>query len=423
MIHFRRGNYSFLLSNMSFSQNFNQPPPGFGSNFLPNQQQQLPPSSFGRATPTNVYTMPPPFNMPPPNFILPPSTLQFNAPPPAVPRFTAPPPNWSEASSSASPNYSPYNSIAQPPAAPPPVLDMFKFPPPPPPPSSQTHNGYGAPINNQLVENRQRQSNQSESSSSSSSYSSNSTYKNNYGRSSSTSSGSNTVKPSWPSSNSNFPNPSFSSRSQSSEPTRDRSNRDNRDSRDNNRDRREQQRCSSRATSERSDYNRKPSYSSARNERSSSSSRSETSRSRKDYQRPGSGASSSLGGGDDSFESERDELLSKWRSNYCEHFDDIKRKLTEMDPITDDVAESWVRSSPSDIYYERSSACNVNATPRLNTLCSLFESDLLKRGADVRAGLDPYTVPVRKRKHKVCRHKCKQSNNKNSLIPQILIIC
>lgn len=390
---------------MSFSQqNFNQPPPGFGMNFQSNPPQQT------SGNPTNVYAIPPPFHVPPPNFPLPSTSVpsSYSAPPPTVvPLFTAPPPNWNVVAPTPSfipdafaNNHLGYHSNNQPTRA---ALDIFKFPPPPP----QINNGYGS--GNQVAENRQLPPSQPQRQSSySNSNSNSSSYNPNFRRSSS--SGPNNVQHSRPSSASNSYKTSSNSRSKSTEPSRDRPNRESRDSRD------RWERSSSRPNSDRNDYKRTPSSSSssARNDRSSTSYRSErsdrsasreNSRPRKDF-RPS--ASSSLNS--ENGETERDELLTKWRSNYCEHFDDIKRKLSEMEPTKDVVDESWVRSSPSDIYYERSSASSVKATARLNTLCSLFESDLLKRGANVRADLAPYTIPPRKRKHKVCRHKCKRRN-------------
>lgn len=103
--------------------------------------------------------------------------------------------------------------------------------------------------------------------------------------------------------------------------------------------------------------------------------------------------------------SEREELLSKWRSNFCEHFDDITRKLAELDP--DNEKAFWIRSSPADVYYNRSSDTEMQATPRLVTLCTLFEKELVKRGEEIRSKQIPYVQPPRRRKHKVCRHKCK----------------
>lgn len=105
--------------------------------------------------------------------------------------------------------------------------------------------------------------------------------------------------------------------------------------------------------------------------------------------------------------SEREELLSKWRSNFCEHFDDITRKLAELDP--DNEKAFWIRSSPSDIYYNRTSDSEMQATPRLVTLCTLFETELVNRGEVIRSKQIPYVQPPRRRKHKICRHKCKSS--------------
>lgn len=102
--------------------------------------------------------------------------------------------------------------------------------------------------------------------------------------------------------------------------------------------------------------------------------------------------------------SEREELLSKWRSNFCEHFDDITRKLAELDP--DSEKAFWIRSSPADIYYNRTSDTEMQATLRLTTLCTLFEKELVKRGETIRSKQIPYIQPQRRRKHKICRHKC-----------------
>lgn len=103
--------------------------------------------------------------------------------------------------------------------------------------------------------------------------------------------------------------------------------------------------------------------------------------------------------------SEREELLSKWRSNFCEHFDDITRKLAELDP--DNEKAFWIRSSPADIYYNRTSDTEMQASPRLVTLCTLFEKELVNRGEQIRSKQVPYVQPPRRRKHKICRHKCK----------------
>lgn len=102
---------------------------------------------------------------------------------------------------------------------------------------------------------------------------------------------------------------------------------------------------------------------------------------------------------------ERDQLLVKWRSNYCETSDDIARKLAEME--SNDNKDLWVRSSPADVYYKRCENGDVDSTNRLETLCTLFDQELVARGPKIREKQPPYQTPPRKRKHKVCRHKCK----------------
>lgn len=101
---------------------------------------------------------------------------------------------------------------------------------------------------------------------------------------------------------------------------------------------------------------------------------------------------------------ERDELLVKWRSNYCETTDDITRKLAEMD--TNENKDLWIRSSPADVFYKRCENGDIESTNRLDTLCTLFDQELVARGPKIREQQPPYHTPPRKRKHKVCRHKC-----------------
>lgn len=102
-------------------------------------------------------------------------------------------------------------------------------------------------------------------------------------------------------------------------------------------------------------------------------------------------------------ETERDRLLNKWRSNYCETPDDIADKLAELD---DELESSvWIRSSPADIYYKRASAKEVEALPRLGTLCDLFSKTLISRGIDARAKREACEPTPRKKKHRLCRHR------------------
>lgn len=102
-------------------------------------------------------------------------------------------------------------------------------------------------------------------------------------------------------------------------------------------------------------------------------------------------------------QTEREKLLEKWRNNYCETSEQITKKLMEL--ANEEEQTSWIRSSPADIYYRRVNANDVEATPRLDALCTLFEKELLERSVNIKASQAPYKPPDRRRKMRVCRHK------------------
>lgn len=104
-------------------------------------------------------------------------------------------------------------------------------------------------------------------------------------------------------------------------------------------------------------------------------------------------------------ETERDRLLNKWRSNFCETPDDIADKLAQLDSELENTC--WIRSSPAEIYYNRTTANDVEALPRLEALCNLFEDALVKRTSAAVAQQQPYEPPCRKKRHRLCRHRCK----------------
>lgn len=106
-------------------------------------------------------------------------------------------------------------------------------------------------------------------------------------------------------------------------------------------------------------------------------------------------------------QTERERLLVKWRKNYCETSEQISKKLQEL--ANDEEQASWVRASPADIHYRRTKGDTVESTPRLDTLCSLFDEELSQRAERARAKQTPYQTPLRRRKIRVCRHKCKFS--------------
>lgn len=111
-------------------------------------------------------------------------------------------------------------------------------------------------------------------------------------------------------------------------------------------------------------------------------------------------------------DSEREAILSKWRKNYCETPEDIRRKLAEL--TNDEDKASWVRSSPADLFYRRVSDKVVEGTPRLDALCVLFDDELIRRAERVRAKQAPYQPPPRKHKVRVCRHKNDKCSSSDS---------
>lgn len=105
---------------------------------------------------------------------------------------------------------------------------------------------------------------------------------------------------------------------------------------------------------------------------------------------------------------ERAIILEKWRSNFCETSEDIARKLEEMTENTE--KECWIRSSPADLFYKRTSLNEMEGTSRSETLCTLFESELIERGQRARITKPSDDQQPKKRKHRVCRHKSKNWN-------------
>ncbi|XP_016957305.1 ribonuclease 3 [Drosophila biarmipes] len=106
-------------------------------------------------------------------------------------------------------------------------------------------------------------------------------------------------------------------------------------------------------------------------------------------------------------ETERDRLLRQWCSNFCEKPEDYVRKMNALSEA-DAPAESWVRSSPADPYYERTNNENeVKGRVRLQKLCNLFDEELLQRAERVRQKLPVYVPPPRKARRRVCNHKHK----------------
>jgi ribonuclease-3 len=138
--------------------------------------------------------------------------------------------------------------------------------------------------------------------------------------------------------------------------------------------------------SERSSYRRSPPRTSSRQH---SPQRSKTDESKQRLKEP---------------RSERSKILEKWRMNYCETSEQIAKKLQEL--ANDEEQVSWIRSSPADNYYNRVKDNVVEASPRLDALCKLFDEELLQRAKKIKDSLPPYKPPDRRRKIRVCKHKC-----------------
>lgn len=106
-------------------------------------------------------------------------------------------------------------------------------------------------------------------------------------------------------------------------------------------------------------------------------------------------------------------LLEKWQKNYCETSEEITKKLMEM-ANEEENDSKWIRSSPAEIYYKKLNNNQVEATPRLEALCKLFDEELLQRSKRIKATLPPYKPPERKRRMRACRHKSEVCSSSDS---------
>lgn len=103
--------------------------------------------------------------------------------------------------------------------------------------------------------------------------------------------------------------------------------------------------------------------------------------------------------------SERARILEKWRSNFCETSEDITRKLEEL--AEDSEKECWIRSSPADLFYKRTSLNEMEGTSRLEALCSIFKTELIDRGSRARESKPLVEIQQKKKRQRICRHKSK----------------
>ncbi|CAG9823289.1 unnamed protein product [Phaedon cochleariae] len=118
---------------------------------------------------------------------------------------------------------------------------------------------------------------------------------------------------------------------------------------------------------------------------------------------------------------ERDQLLSKWRSNYCSTEEQLTDRLEELAELSvDDIVEReksiWTRSTPAELFYERSenNIRLVTATPKLEALCKEFNETLVTRARKINATKEKYEPPPRKNRARLCKHKTESHSSSES---------
>lgn len=109
---------------------------------------------------------------------------------------------------------------------------------------------------------------------------------------------------------------------------------------------------------------------------------------------------------------ERDELLSQWRKNYCSTSEEVSSKIKELSSIQEDEVfekekKIWTRSTPADLYYRRKddNPKVVIATERLKKLCDTFNETLVLRAQKINEKKPKYEPPPRKNRARLCKHK------------------
>ncbi|EDW01197.1 ribonuclease 3 [Drosophila grimshawi] len=118
-------------------------------------------------------------------------------------------------------------------------------------------------------------------------------------------------------------------------------------------------------------------------------------------------------------ETERDRVLRQYCANYCEKSEDYIKKIKALNEA-EAPAETWVRSSPAELYYERTKTEHeVKAKTRLHKLCALFDDELIQRAVRERQNLPAYEPPPRKTRRRACKHKhkseaCSSSSDSDS---------
>ncbi|CAG9859292.1 unnamed protein product [Phyllotreta striolata] len=118
---------------------------------------------------------------------------------------------------------------------------------------------------------------------------------------------------------------------------------------------------------------------------------------------------------------ERDQLLTKWRRNYCTTKQQLSSKLEELasmsiEEILENEKTIWTRSTPADLFYVRDvdNPKIMIATDRLVQLCDNFEDQLVTRARQVNALKPKYEPPPRKNRARLCKHKTEAQSSSDS---------
>lgn len=113
--------------------------------------------------------------------------------------------------------------------------------------------------------------------------------------------------------------------------------------------------------------------------------------------------------------SERETLLAQWRKNYCATSEEINTKLEELSKYTQEETierekSIWTRTTPADLFYVRDDENPkiIRGTAKLAETCDSFYEELVLRSEKINALKPKYEPPQRKKKTRLCKHKCKR---------------
>lgn len=111
--------------------------------------------------------------------------------------------------------------------------------------------------------------------------------------------------------------------------------------------------------------------------------------------------------------SERESLLAQYRKDYCATSEEMSNKLEELSKFTQEETIErekliWFRTTPADLYYARddNNSKIIQGTFKLQEVCDKFNEELVLRSQKVNANKPKYEPPQRKKKTRLCKHKC-----------------